>query len=63
MSASPHCGNEIIRPNHELVDEPASPAQERFVPASGSMAGVTTDPATGSFLGSVWNITGDQQMT
>jgi hypothetical protein len=55
---------EIVAPNHELVDETASRAAGRFVQVSGAtMAGVNTDPATGDFLGSVWNITGDQQMT
>ncbi len=55
--------NEIVRPDHELVDEAASRTAGRFVPASGTMAGVNTDPASGAFLGSVWDITGDQQMT
>jgi hypothetical protein len=55
--------SEIIRPDHELVDEAASRAAERFVPAPGSMAGVNTDPAGGAFLGSVWDITHDRQMT
>jgi hypothetical protein len=54
---------EILRPNHELVDEAASRTAESFVPAPGTMAGVNTDPASGAFLGSVWNITGDRQMT
>jgi len=54
---------QIILPNHELVDEAASRAQGIFVAASGSMAGVNTDPATGNFLGSVWDITNDQQMS
>jgi hypothetical protein len=55
---------EIIRPNHELVNEPASRAAESFVAVAGvTMAGVNTDPATGAFLGSVWDITHDAQMT
>jgi hypothetical protein len=55
---------EILKPNHELVDEPGSRAQEKFVSLPGvTMAGVNTDPATGNFLGSVWDITGDKQMT
>lgn len=54
---------QIILPNHELVDEAASRAQGIFVAASGNMAGVNTDPATGDFLGSVWDITNDQQMS
>jgi hypothetical protein len=54
---------EILRPNHELVDEAASRTAERFVAAPGTMAGVNTDPTSGAFLGSVWSITGDQQMT
>jgi hypothetical protein len=54
---------EINKPDHELVDEAASRAAERFVPAPGTMAGVNVDPASGASLGSVWNITGDGQMT
>jgi hypothetical protein len=54
---------EILRPDHELVDEAASRTQEQFVAATGTMAGVNTDPGTGTFLGSVWNINGDTQMT
>ena len=55
---------EILRPNHKLVDEATSRTQERFVALPGvSMAGVNTDPATGAFLGAVWDITGNQQMT
>jgi hypothetical protein len=54
---------EIRRPDHELVDEAASRTAEAFVAAAGGMAGVNTDPASGSFLGSVWNITDDAQMT
>lgn len=55
--------SEILEPNHELVDEAQSAANEEFVAAAGEMAGVNTDPASGAFLGSVWNITGDDQMT
>jgi hypothetical protein len=55
--------DQIILPDHELVDEAASRTAGRFVTAPGTMAGVNTDPGSGSFLGSVWNITGDQQMT
>ncbi len=54
---------QIILPNHELVDEAASRSQGIFVAASGTMAGVNTDPSTGNFLGSVWDITNDQQMS
>ncbi|MFN2466998.1 MAG: DUF4157 domain-containing protein [Gaiellaceae bacterium] len=54
---------EIIRPDHELVDEAASRAAEVFVAAPGTMAGVNTDPSTGAFLGSVWSLTDDRQMT
>ena len=54
---------QIILPDHELVDEAASRAQGIFVAASGTMAGVNTDPATGDYLGSVWDITNDQQMS
>ena len=54
---------EIIKPNHELVDEAASRRAEAFVEIAGQeMAGVNTDPATGNFLGSIWNITADRQM-
>lgn len=55
---------EINRPDHELVDEAASRRQEAFVPVAGAtMAEINTDPATGAFLGSVWSITDDRQMT
>jgi len=55
--------DEILRPNHELVDEAASRTAGAFVATGSGMAGVNTDPATGAFLGTVWNITGDNQMT
>jgi hypothetical protein len=55
--------SEIIRPDHELVDEAASRTAERFVAAPGTMAGVNTDPASGAILGAVWDITNDRQMT
>ena len=52
---------EILRPDHELVDEAASREQGQFVALSGAtMAGVNTDPATGASLGTVWNITADR---
>jgi hypothetical protein len=55
---------EILKPNHELVDEAASASQERFVEVAGaSMAGVNTNPDTNAFLGNVWDITGNQPMT
>ena len=54
---------EILKPNHELVDEAASRTAEAFVATGGTMAGVNSDPATGAFLGSVWDISGDQEMT
>jgi hypothetical protein len=54
---------EILRPDHELVDEAASRAAGQFVAAGGTMAGVNTDPASGAFLGSVWSIPDDRQMT
>lgn len=54
---------EILKPNHELVDEAASRTAEAFVVVPGQeMAAVNTDPSNGASLGSVWNITGDQQM-
>jgi len=55
---------EILEPNHEIVDEQASTEAEEFVAESGNtMAGVNTDPGSGAFLGSIWNITGDAVMT
>ena len=53
---------EIQKPNHELVDEAASRTAGAFVATGSDMAGVNTDPASGTFLGSVWNITDDAQM-
>ncbi len=53
---------EIQKPNHELVDEAASRTAGAFVATGSGMAGVNTDPAGGTFLGSVWNITDDAQM-
>ena len=55
--------SQITLPFHELVDEAASRSQGIFVAASGNMAGVNTDPSTGNFLGSVWDITNDRQMS
>lgn len=55
---------EILKPDHELVDEVESAKQRVFVAKAGAgMAGINTDPATGNFLGNVWDITGDQPMT
>ena len=55
---------EILRPNHEIVDEAASATAESFVAQPGvTMAGVNEDPATGANLGSVWNVHGNAQMT
>jgi len=55
---------EILEPNHEIVDEQASADVEEFVAETGNeMAGVNTDPGSGAFLGSIWNITGDAEMT
>ncbi len=54
---------EIMKPNHELVDEAASRTAEAFTAIAGQdMAGVNTDPGSGAFLGSVWNISADRQM-
>lgn len=54
---------EILRPNHEIVDEAASATAESFVAQSGvTMAGVNENPATGNSLGTVWNIDGDNPM-
>lgn len=54
---------EILRPVHEIVDETASAAAETFKAQSGvTMAGVNQDPASGSNLGTVWNIHGDAPM-
>lgn len=56
--------SEILRPNHEIVDESASATAEVFTAQSGvTMAGVNEDPATGSILGTVWNIHGDAPMS
>lgn len=56
--------SEILRPNHEIVDQAASATAESFVAQAGvTMAGVNEDPATGNSLGSVWNIHGDSEMT
>jgi len=56
--------SEILKPDHELVDETQSRVQEKFVALSGvTMAGINSDPVTGAFLGTVWNISADQQMT
>lgn len=55
--------DEIREPDHELVDEAASATAEEFVAGAGTMAGVNEDPATGAFLGSVWDITNDTQMS
>lgn len=55
---------EILRPNHEIVDQAASAAAESFVAQPGvTMAGVNEDPANGSNLGTVWNIHADRGMT
>ncbi len=55
---------EILEPNHEIVDEQASTDAEEFVAETGNtMAGVNTDPGSGAFLGSIWNISGDAEMT
>ncbi len=54
---------EIMKPDHELVDEAASRTAEAFTAIAGQdMAGVNTDPGSGAFLGSVWNISADRQM-
>ncbi len=53
---------EILRPNHEIVDEAASAEQEAFMETGETMAGVNED-TSGTVLGSVWNITGDAEMT
>lgn len=58
-----HWMSEILRPDHELVDEAASRDAGAFVAGPGTMAGINTDPATGDFLGSVWSIPDDRQMT
>jgi hypothetical protein len=55
--------DEIVKPDHELVDEAASRAAEAFVAAAGQMAGVNADPATGATLGSVWDITSEDEMS
>lgn len=54
---------EILKPDHEIVDEQASEEAEEFVETGDEMAGVNTDPGSGAFLGSIWNITGDAEMT
>jgi hypothetical protein len=52
---------EIMKPNHELVDEPATKAAGNFVALSGkTMAAINQDPATGGFLGALWDITHDR---
>ena len=54
---------EILRPNHEIVDEAASATAESFVAQAGvTMADINEDPTTGASLGSVWNITGNTVM-
>jgi hypothetical protein len=54
---------EILRPNHEIVDETQSRTQERFVARGGSneMYGCNYDES-GNSLGSVWNISADREM-
>ena len=54
---------EIGKPGHDLVDEAASTTNEEFVATGVEMAGVNVDPATGVVIASVWDITGDKQMT
>jgi hypothetical protein len=54
--------NEITKPNHEIVDEQASTTAEHFVAAAGKMAGVNTDPDSGANLGTIWDITHDDQL-
>ncbi|MEW6233201.1 MAG: DUF4157 domain-containing protein [Chloroflexota bacterium] len=55
---------EIMAPDHHIVDEAQSQAQEKFVPRDGpdEMYGVNYDEA-GNFLGSAWNISDDREMT
>ena len=54
---------EIQKPNHELVDEPASKAAGRFVQVAGAgMAAVNQDPASGNSLGVLWDITHDRPL-
>jgi len=56
--------SEILRPNHEIVDETASATAENFVAQAGvTMADINEDPATGASLGSVWNISSNRVMT
>lgn len=51
---------EIHKPNHEIVDEAASKAAGQFVATAGQkMAAVNQDPASGAFLGTLWDITND----
>lgn len=55
--------NEILAPDHEIVDEAESEEQEEFIAVDGeTMAGINTDPDTGDNLGAIWNISSDRQM-
>lgn len=55
--------NEILAPDHEIVDEAESEEQEEFIAVDGeTMAGINTDPDTGENLGAVWNISANRQM-
>jgi hypothetical protein len=54
---------EIQKPNHELVDEAASKAAGQFVPVPGkTMAAINQDPASGAYLGTLWDLTHDRRL-
>lgn len=54
---------EIRKPNHEIVDETASKAAGSFVAVSGqTMAAVNQDPASGAYLGALWDLTHDKSL-
>jgi hypothetical protein len=54
---------EIKSPHHELVDEVASKAAERFVAIPGkTMAAINQNPASGASLGALWDITNDRPL-
>jgi hypothetical protein len=54
---------EILKPNHEIVDEVASKAAGKFVAGAGQkMAAINQDPGSGASLGALWDITHDTHM-
>lgn len=58
-----HLMDEIQKPSHEIVDEAASRAARKFMPAAGmKMAAVNQDPASGAVLGALWDITNDRPL-